>query len=203
MVSINEMLSKHVEKMERTKKARKIIWFNPVLSRRVNSGRSVGKAFFKVFETSFLVGSSLSKLLNKNKVKMSYQNRPNFEMFVNSINRVNLEEFNIMKSVEEEIRKRERGKRRRGRPKNITKPLCNCLDKEKCPLEGIRNRSQVIYKATNVSPGMDDHHYYGQAADFKARYRNHISSFRNRGNKQKWAQKRFIWKLQDKDKSYR
>ena len=104
----NEKLSKHVEKMEKSKTARKIIWFNPVFSKRVKPERSVGKAFFEAMETSFPGGSSLRKLLNKNKVKMSYRNMPNFEMVVNSINRVMLEEYNNMKSVEEEMHKRVR-----------------------------------------------------------------------------------------------
>ena len=88
-----EKLSKHVEKMERLKSARKIIWFNPVFSRRVKPERSVGKAFFEAMESSFPVGSNLRKLINKNKIKMSYRNMPNFEMVINSINRVTLEEY--------------------------------------------------------------------------------------------------------------
>ena len=77
------------------------------------------------------------------------------------------------------------------------------MDKEKCPLEGNCNISQVIYKATVASPGMEEHNYYGQASDFKVRYRNHISLFGNRGNKQKCALKKFIWKLQDRNKEYK
>ena len=108
-----------------------------------------------------------------------------------------------MKRIEEELSKRARDGGQRGRPKNITKPKCNCVDKEKCPLEGNCNVSQVIYKATVVSQGMVEQNYYGQASDFKARYRNHISSFGNRRNKQKCALKKYIWKLQDRNKEYR
>ena len=62
--------------------------------------------------------------------------------------------------------------------------------------------SQIIYKATVKSPGMDDHHHYGQAKSFKERFRNHTSSFGNRSCKQKCALKKFVWKLQDRNKPY-
>ena len=98
--------------------------------------------------------------------------------------------------------KRVNGGKTRGRPKHTTKPSCNCQIKDRCPLDGQCNVSQIIYKAIVKSPGMDDHYYYGQAKSFKERFRNHISSFGNRSCKQKCALKKFIWKLQDRNKPY-
>ena len=134
---------------------------------------------------------------------MSYRTMPSFETIINSTNKVNLEAFSTMKNVEDETRRRVNEGKTRGRPRYITKPPCNCQNKDGCPLDGNCNVSQIIYRATVQSPEMDDHHYYGQAKTFKERFRNHISSFGNRACKQKCALKKFVWKLQDKNKPYK
>ena len=127
---------------------------------------------------------------------------PCFETIINSIDKVNLEGFNKMKIVEEETRRKVNEGRTRGRPKYITKPPCNCQNKDGCPLDGHCNVSQIIYKATVKSPVMDDYNYYGQAKTFKERFRNHISSFGNIACKQKCTLKKFVWKLQDRNKPF-
>ena len=124
-LSQQEMIARHNEKRDKRKKARQIIWFNPVYTRRLAPEAAVGKAFFDALDSSFPEGSNLKKILNRNHVKLSYRNMPSFEAVVNSVNKVNMETFNKSKFLEEEASKRANQGGKRGRPKHITKPSCN------------------------------------------------------------------------------
>ena len=58
--------------------------------------------------------------------------------------------------------------------------LCNCRNKENCPLDGKCLQTCIVYKA-NVITNKDSHIYYGASdAEFKSRYNNHTNLFRHR-----------------------
>ena len=52
------------------KRKKKIIWYNPPFSLNVKT--NVGKLFFKILRNNFPKTNSLSKMFNKNTVKISY-----------------------------------------------------------------------------------------------------------------------------------
>ena len=81
--------------------------------------------------------------------------------------------------------------------------LCNCRNKENCPLEGKCLQSCIIYKA-DVITNKDSHIYYGASAgEFKSRYNNHTNSFRHRHRKQDTEPSKHIWKAQEKDINFK
>ena len=62
--------------------------------------------------------------------------------------------------------------------------LCNCRNKENCPLDGKCLQSCIVYKA-DVITNKDSHIYYGASdGEFKSRYNNHTNSFRHRHHEQ-------------------
>ena len=80
--------------------------------------------------------------------------------------------------------------------------LCNCRNIELCPLNGQCRQTNVIYKAT-VSSGSVVKSYYGLSkGEFKLRYRNHTSSFRNKKYSKSSELAKYIWHLKDRNKQY-
>ena len=66
----------------------------------------------------------------------------------------------------------------------IVDRLCNCGNKENCPLDGKCLQSCIIYKA-DVITNKDSHIYYGVSdGEFKSQYNNHINSFHHRHHEQ-------------------
>ena len=73
--------------------------------------------------------------------------------------------------------------------------LCNCWNKENCPLDGKCLRTCIV----DVIINKDSHIYYGASdGEFKSWYNNHINLFRHRHHKQDTELSKHIWKLQDK-----
>ena len=66
--------------------------------------------------------------------------------------------------------------------------LCNCRNKENCPLDGKCLQTCIVYKAM---VGAND-------GEFKSRYNNHTYSFHHRHHEQDTELSKHIWKLQDK-----
>ena len=61
-----------------------------------------------------------------------------------------------------------------------TSPMCNCRRKSSCPLNGNGQKKCLVYRA-DVLTSNDHRIYYGQCeGEFKARYNNHMKSFRNK-----------------------
>ena len=73
--------------------------------------------------------------------------------------------------------------------------LCNCRNKENCPLDGKCLQTCNVYKA-DVIISKDSHIYYGASdGEFKSRYNYHTSSFRHRHHEQDTELSKYIWKL--------
>ena len=76
--------------------------------------------------------------------------------------------------------------------------LCNCRNKENCPLDGKCLQTCIVYKA-DVITNKDSHIYYGASdGEFKSRYNNHTNSFRHQYHEQDTERSKHIWKLQYK-----
>ena len=56
---------------------------------------------------------------------------------------------------------------------------CSCRKKEDCPLNGECLVSEVVYQATVTTRNKEETYIGFTATQFKARYRNHLMSFRH------------------------
>ena len=153
-------------------RARNIIRFNPPYSQNVKT--NIGKTFVKLVKKSFPRGPKLYKIFNRNTLKLSYS-------CMSSISSVIKQHNNRVLSIIENVDR-----------------LCNCRNKENCPLDGKCLQTCIVYKA-DVMTNKDSHIYYGAGdGEFKSRYNNHTNSFRYRHHEQDTELSKHIWKIQDK-----
>ena len=109
-------------------RGRKIVWFNPPYS--CNVATNIGKKFLLLLDKHFPKPHKLSKVFNRNNVKVSYSSMPNFASIINSHNKKILNE-------------------------NIAKPTsasCNCRVKASCPLDGNCLQSSLVYICKVATP---------------------------------------------------
>ena len=81
---VREEVDKH-GKEEKKRRKRKIIWFNPRYSKNVKS--NVGKQFLKLVRRHFPKGHKLSKIFNKNTLKVSCSYMRNIRSILTSHNK--------------------------------------------------------------------------------------------------------------------
>ena len=137
------------EKMRTGRK--KNIWFNTPFSFSVKI--NIGKLLFKMLKKHFPKANSLSKLFNKNTIKISYSGTRNMKSILSN------------------------HKKQMLTPKN-NQVGCNCRFKNSSPLHNKCLTSQLIYQA-DVTNNLDDECkcYLGLAeTTFKERYSDHKSS---------------------------
>ena len=74
--------------------------------------------------------------------------------------------------------------------------LCNCRNKDKCPLnsECYTYNGPIIYKAGLKDSYREKHTYIGSSINFKERYRNHTQSFRDDKYKNDTTLASCVWK---------
>ena len=88
------------------------------------------------------------------------------------------------------------------RPETNPTVTCNCRKKEDCPLQNQCLTKELVYQA-EVKTDESIQSYVGLAAtDFKARYRNHTSSFRDQKKRFSTELSKYIWSLKDINKQY-
>ena len=107
---------------EKRKRRRKIIWFNPPFSLSVKT--NIEKLLFKMLKKHFPKANPLSKIFNKNTIKISYSCTRNVKSIISSHNKQILP------------------------PKN-KQVGCNCRVKNSCPLDNKCLTSQLIYQVTS------------------------------------------------------
>ena len=95
---------------EKTRK-RNVNWFNPPFSKNVHT--NVGNKFVTLLSSCFPPNYKLYKIINKNTVKLSDSCMNNVQQIINSHNKT------ILTSTAENNNK-----------------LCNCREKNSCPLNG-------------------------------------------------------------------
>ena len=78
---------------------------------------------------------------------------------------------------------------------------CNCKNKNDCPLDGNCQTSDIIFKciaSTTINP---DKIYLGTAeGNFKKRYYNHKTSFKNREKANDTTLSKYVWEVKNKYK---
>jgi hypothetical protein len=157
---------------------RNVVWFNPPYS--TNVATNVGKRFLAIITECFPPNHILHKILNRNTLKLSYSCMPNIGNIISAHNQSVLAK----------------------KPQQISVPKdknCNCRQKDDCPLSQKCLVESVVYQATVTRDDNNDQQTYVglTAGDFKTRYNNHTSSFRNPKHKNSTVLSKYIWTLKD------
>ena len=148
-----EMKYQTSENTNNTNRQRKILWFNPPFSQSVKT--NIGKVFLKLARKHLRRHHKLHKIFNSNTLKLSYFCMKNISNIINQHNAT--------------VPSRS----------TTSKRLCNCRNKDTCPLDGSCLKQCFIHKV-EVHVENDYKIYYGLVeGEFKFRYNNHKKSFRN------------------------
>ena len=168
---------------DQTKKhnhSRNITWFNPPFSVSVKT--RIGERFLRLIKKCFPSYHPLSKIINKNTVKVSYKCMPNMKQEVSKHN------WQVKKATE---------------PPPVADG-CNCQEKDDCPMEGNCLVKGVIYRAEVVEDNGTRNTYTGLTGNsFKERYYGHTNSIRNRNSEHSTTLSTHIWQLKDQNIDYR
>ena len=166
--------------MPKRKRSRKIIYFNPPYSKSVKT--NIGKIFLQLLDKHFPKGSPLSKIFNRNSVKMSYRCTANLGTKIAAHN------ARILKS---------------GAGENEDPKKCNCRNKNLCPVGNECLQKCVVYQAVvEREDGVTDSYIGLTENSFKDRWTKHKSSFRTRNPKNASGLSRYIWNLDDQNVKY-
>ena len=158
---------------------KEILHLNPPFSLSVKT--KIGDEFLRALDECFPSYHPLSKIINRNTVKLSYRCMPNIKQ---SINRHN-----------QQVQK--------GRTAANAIAGCNCLADRECPLNGNCLTKEVIYRADVVEEDGTTQTYTGlTGSTFKERYYGHTSSFRNRDENHSTTLSSHIWNLEDTGKRF-
>ena len=169
----NETLKFNQPSNKKRSRKRNIIWFNPPYNSAVKS--NIGKKFLSLVEKHFPKRHRFSKIFNRNSIKLSYSCTANIKSVISSHN------------------------------KSILKPntgpaakMCNCREKNNCPLNGQCLQEALIYKATVKSSDNAVREYIGcSEPPFKQRFANHTHSFNKAQHKNSTRLSQHIWELKD------
>ena len=153
---------------------RNILWFNPPYSLSVKT--NVGGRFLKLIDKHFPKCNPLSKVINRQTVKVSYRTTPNMKNVISTHN------SKVINSVKENERP------------------CSCPKNKTCPLQGKCLLRNIVYQAT-ITPTQNQTQpetYVGlTSTTFKERLGNHKKSFNHRRYQQETSLSMRIWELRD------
>ena len=130
----------------------------------------------------------LHKLINKNNTKISYSTTPNMAQIIAGHNKKLIKNFVDKKD-------------KINNPNKIIR-TCNCRRGNICPLGGKCLTENVLYKATCSADREPDMEYIGLTApEFKFRYNNYTTSFKNEHSGQSTTLKTYYWKMKKERKN--
>ena len=109
-----------------------------------------------------------------------------------------------MPNMQQIIRKQNKTIIRKNTTQEETEKKFNCRIKNACPLNGDCRKSSIIYQAAVTRLDNQDTKTYIGLTDneFKTRFRNHTSSFRNNSKRAQTKLSQYIWNLKDEDIPY-
>ena len=137
----------------------------------------------KLIDQHFTANNPLSKIINRNRVPISYRCMPNM---TSTIARHN---HKVQKKDKQEVQ---------------TDPGCNCNGRMgPCPLDGGCLVEKVVYRAKVTEDDRTVNTYTGLTGNtFKDRFYSHRSSFENRDHPNHTTLSSHIWNLKDSNKNY-
>ena len=174
--------SKNNPKMPKRKRSRNITWFNPPFSQNVQS--KIGREFLRLLDTHFPKSSPLSKIFNRNTVKVSYSCLKNVKSVIANHNNKILTQKPI--------------------PPTPSEKMCNCRNFNLCPLETKCLTKSIVYKASVTEENSNDTKVYigSTSTTFKERFRNHKKSIANPLYATNTELSKYVWSLKEKNKEY-
>ncbi len=163
-------------------RARNVIWYNLPYNKAVSS--NIGRDFLRLIDEEFPKDHTLSKIFNRNTIKVSYGCMTNVKQAIDGRNKTILNNQTTAKRNEKQ---------------------CNCRKPQDCPVNGRCLNESVIYQATvKTDNGEPEQTYVGLTANsFKTRYANHKASFKNEKKKSNTELSKYIWKLKENNIEYR
>ena len=164
----------HDQSKNRSRK-RNVLWYNPPFSKNVST--NIGKKFLSILDKCFHKENPLSKVFNRNTVKISFSTMPNIGQIISGHNQTVL--------------------RSEGQENNKTSS-CNCRRNTTCPVDGKCNTKGVIYQATVERKDTGELNKYIGLCDttFKIRLASHKNSFKDKDKRKSTKLSDYIWDLQ-------
>ena len=151
----NLLHTKDTNTKENKNRKRKVMWFNPPFCSSVKT--NIARKFINLVRRHFNKNNPLTRIFNKNNMRVSYSCMSNMGAIIKRHNAKILDQGN-----------------------GIIDKGCNCRKKEECPFKDERvscRAKGVIYKA-EVESKDESRYYIGLSeGEFKTRYNNHTSSF--------------------------
>ena len=164
---------------EKTRK-RKITWFNPPFN--INVATNVAKTSLTLIDKHIPKNKRLSKIFNRNIIKVSYSCLPNVEQTISNNNHRSLQLHRRKESTQDN-------------------QLCNCRQKNSCPLDGKCLTKCVVYKATVTETTSNNQETYIWLTEneFKTRFNLHKPSFKLEHKRTSTTLNEHVWKLKNKN----
>ena len=160
------------------KTRRKIVWFNPPFSKNVKT--NIGHQFLKLLRKHFPPQNNLSKIINKNTIKLSYRCLPNLDKIISKHNAEVLRPMKVPNSK-----------------------TCNCKNKPDCPMNGNCLIESLVYHATvTQEDGVNDDYIGITGNTFKQRWTLHKSSFNLEHKEHATTLSHHIWQLKRRKIKY-
>ena len=135
---------------------------------------NIGKLLFKMLKKHYPKANPLSKIFNKNTIKISYSCTRNMKSIISSHNKQILT------------------------PKNKQVGY-SCRVNNSCPRDNKCLTLQLIYQVDVTNNLENEYKYYLRLAEttFKERYSNHKSSFKNKNSKNSTELSKYVWSLRE------
>ena len=172
----NSNTNSNTDRAKRQRK-RNITWFNPPYSEHVTT--NIGKKFLGLINKHFPKENQLSRIINRNTVKLSYSCMDNMAT--------------IVKAHNNKISRKDVSR------KTAT---CNCRKKEECPLPGRCTATNLVYEAKVHTPTSEKIYIGLTSTTFKTRFATHKSSFANKEKRHQTELSKHIWDLKDEGTPY-
>ena len=181
LIKVGEIInnSSHAKRWGKNRN-RKVVWFNPPFSRLANI--NIGKYFLHLLDKHLNGDNPLSRIFNRNTVKISYSCTKNMYNILSNHNRRLLNELIT-------------------RDRNPDDGSCNCRNKEECLLGRHCNLRNVIYQTfiSSIEHQRDGERFYIgiSVGNWKQRWYNHRHSFSNPKLRYQTALSKYFWGLKD------
>ena len=155
------------------RRVRNVIWFNPPYS--INVKTNIAKRFLNLINKHFPKNHKLHKVFNRNNVKVSYSCLPNIGSTIQAHNKMILSN-----------KKADRA------------PMCNCRQKDSCPLDGKCLDRNIVYCGNVTVNDLDEgSNYFGVTENtFKDRSYKHRNSFKYDSKANSTELSKYVWDLQ-------
>ena len=139
---------------------------------------NVAKTFLSLIDKHFPKDKKLSKIFNRNTIKVSYSCLPNVKQTISNNNHRLLQLHRMKESTQDS-------------------KLCNCRQKSSCPLDGKCLTKCVVYKATVTETTSNNQETYIGLTEneFKTRFNLHKSSFKLEHKRTSTTLSDHVWKL--------